>query len=124
MTHPVQWPIAVIWCWVAFVVSGCATAPPAIGPPRKMNETLLATIQENMSAFDPTPYYPPSSLIVSPDSRHIAYAADTGHGWTVMVDDSAGAAFAHIFRDSFFFSPDSKRIAYRVDLGDSSAVVV
>src|SRR4051812_44733746 len=91
---------------------GCSSAPPpAMGPARKMSEKLIASIHEPFSIMDTTPYYPPTSLIVSPDSRRFAYAADVDGGWKVVVDGVAGPLCKHVFRDSFAFSPDSQRIA-------------
>jgi hypothetical protein len=89
-----------------------------------MSEKLIATIPEPFGFFDSTPYYPPKSLIVSPDSRRVAYAAEADGGGTMVVDGVAEPLRQNIFRDSCMFSPDSQRMAYHAEFGNRSAMVI
>jgi hypothetical protein len=52
------------------------------------------------------------SLIFSPDSKHLAYAAGNGKKWSVVVDGQPGAEYRVVMKDSLTFSPDSRHLAY------------
>src|SRR3954470_9723624 len=118
--------VIAICAFILPLLAGCYSAPPPLqaGAPHETSEQLIAIIKEPMPLLDPTPYYAASSLIVSPDGRHFAYAADLEGGWSVVRDGVEGAKFTHIFRDSFAFSPDSKRLGYVVDLTNRSTVII
>jgi flagellar hook assembly protein FlgD len=83
-----------------------------------VSERLIAQIDSSSStakSFKPI-------LTVSPDRRRVAYWAQTGNKWSVVVDgkeekpyDSAGSPI---------FSPDSQRVAYRAQMGNKHFVVV
>ena len=50
------------------------------------------------------------ALVFSPDSRRLAYPAQRGARWHVVVDGEEGEAFGGI--GEIVFSPDSKHVAY------------
>jgi hypothetical protein len=72
-------------------------------------------------------YHDIGAPIFSPDSQHIAYAADEGGpGWKdrVVVDGVEGKEYDGAPSESITFSPDSKRVAYIARLGDKHVAVV
>ena len=64
------------------------------------------------------------SFKVSPDSKRLAYAAQVGKRWVVLVDGQAGTPYDGIMTGSPIFSPDSQRVAYGVQVGRKWVVVV
>ncbi len=64
------------------------------------------------------------SLVVSPDSKRVAYVAQRGVKLLVVVDGEEGKEYDDIGEDTLIFSPDSKRVAYRAQRGEKQLVVV
>lgn len=56
-----------------------------------------------------------SSLVISPDSRRIAYAARRGSRWSVVLDDTPGRTWSGI--GEIVFTPDSHSIVYSAQRG-------
>jgi len=52
------------------------------------------------------------SVIVSPDSRRVAYVAREGKKWFVVVDGQEQKQYDRIEAPSLVFSPDGQRVAY------------
>jgi hypothetical protein len=62
------------------------------------------------------------TVVFSPDSKRVAYAARRGSMWVVVVDGVEGKAYYGIATP--VFSPDSRRVAYEARRGDKQLVVV
>ena len=56
--------------------------------------------------------YAAASLVVSPDGKRVAYGAQKGEKWRVVVDGQEGSEYDRIVEGGLIFSPDSKRVAY------------
>jgi roadblock/LC7 domain-containing protein len=63
-----------------------------------------------------------SPPVFSTDGKHVAYAAQRGDKWLVVVDGQAGLEFEGISLP--VFSPDGKRVAYTAKRGEKWLVVV
>ena len=63
-----------------------------------------------------------TSLMVSPDSRRLAYLAQHGDKWLVVVDGQEGKEYDGI--GALLFSPDGQRVAYGAQHGAKWLVVV
>lgn len=63
-------------------------------------------------------------LAISPDGKHIAYAAKKDNQWTLIVDGKPNGAYDLIEMASPVFSPDSNRIAFVAKVGGRYSVVV
>ena len=50
------------------------------------------------------------TLIFSPDSKRVAYAAIKGNKWCVIVDGKEDKQYDGVGEGAFIFSPDSKRM--------------
>ena len=57
----------------------------------------------------------------SPDSQHVAYAAQQGDKCFVVVDGKPGPAYDGIGESSLVFSPDSQHVAYAAHQGTNSS---
>jgi Tol biopolymer transport system component len=64
------------------------------------------------------------TLIFSPDSKLVAYAAGIGNKQFVIVDGKEGARYDGIMSGSLIFSPDSKHVAYAAEAGNKRFVIV
>jgi len=64
------------------------------------------------------------SLVVSPDSKHLAYVAVRGEKQFVVVDGEEGKEYDGIGAGTLIFSPDSKHLAYGAERGEKWLVVV
>ena len=64
------------------------------------------------------------SLVVSPDSRHVAYAVKREEKWLVVVDGVEGKKYDGILEGMPVFSPNSKRVAYVAQRGGKWLVVI
>jgi hypothetical protein len=62
------------------------------------------------------------SLVFSPDSKHLAYAAKRGANWFVVADGSERGRYERVA--DVVFSPDSARLAYAATVGASEFAVV
>ncbi|MCX6593146.1 MAG: CHAT domain-containing protein [Acidobacteria bacterium] len=66
-----------------------------------------------------------SSPVVSPDSRRVAYSAQRGNGWYVVVDGGVvGGPYEGLAPGGILFSPDSRRFAYVIKHGPAWLAVV
>jgi len=68
-----------------------------------------------------------NTLIFSPDSQRVAYAARVGSGRYrkfVVVDGKEGKKYDNISEGSLSFTPDSKKAAYAARKGSNGFVVV
>ena len=54
--------------------------------------------------------YVPGTLVVSPDSKRVAYLARRGRKWFVVLDGVEGKEYDEIGEGSLICSPDSKRV--------------
>ena len=64
------------------------------------------------------------SFVGSPDSRRVAYVANTRGHEIVMVDGVEGKEYNQFVKGTLCFSPDSKRVAYAMGrVGDWRVVV-
>jgi WD40-like Beta Propeller Repeat len=63
------------------------------------------------------------SIVVSPDSRHVAYVVKTQAGMAVVLDGQRVSEHREILFDPVF-SPDSQRLAYVAVLDQGMAVIV
>jgi hypothetical protein len=61
---------------------------------------------------------------ISPDNKHVAYAAEADKRIFVVVDDKDGNQYDGIGQDDPIFSPDSKRVAYAAGKADKCFIVV
>lgn len=68
------------------------------------------------------PYY--ISPVFSPDSKRIAYIAQSGDKEFVVTDGMEGKRYDHIQGYSLVFSPDSKSIAYFAKLNNSRLLII
>ena len=62
--------------------------------------------------------------VFSPDSKRVAYAANRGGKWLVVVDGMAGKEYDGILAGTPVFSPDGKRVAYAAERGSNWLVVL
>ena len=60
------------------------------------------------------------TLTVSPDSRRVAYLAQKGARWVVVVDGQEGLDYDGIEEGTLLFSPDSRRVACLAHMGAKS----
>ena len=65
-----------------------------------------------------------ASVLVSPDSKRVAYGARRGVKWFIIVDGKAGEECDGIVEPGIAFSPNGKRVAYGAKRGGKSIVVV
>jgi len=70
-----------------------------------------------------------SSLIFSPDSKHLAYVAihqdyKKGHNWCVVLDEVESNLYHDIDESSLTYSPDSDHLAYVAKLSTKWYVVI
>ena len=63
-------------------------------------------------------------LIFSPDSKRLAYGAQVGDKWLVVVDGEEGKQYDEIGMCGLVFSPDSRAVAYAARAGKEWFVVV
>ena len=56
------------------------------------------------------------NIIFSPDSRRVAYVAQRGNNWFMVVDGKPGPAYNALWDADF--SPDSRHVAYEGRQGD------
>lgn len=61
-------------------------------------------------------------IVWSPDGRRVAFAANTGSGYSVFLDGEMGPVFDSVFE--FTFSPDGRRWAYMAKKGEQWFVVI
>jgi hypothetical protein len=54
----------------------------------------------------------------------VAYVAEKGGKWLVVVDGQEGAEYDGILEGGLLFSPDGQRVAYRAQKGEKWLVVV
>jgi hypothetical protein len=64
------------------------------------------------------------SLVVSPDGQHLAYVAQRGLSWLVVLDGIEGKEYDGIMKGSPIFSSDGKHLAYAAQVGTKLLVVV
>jgi hypothetical protein len=79
---------------------------------------------ENIVAQIDTSSWIQSSLLVSPDSKRVIYAAIVSNKQFVVVDGKEGKQYDGIGKGYLMFSPDSKRVAYGAIAGNKPFVVV
>ncbi|HTY08662.1 MAG TPA: hypothetical protein VMF29_05815 [Candidatus Edwardsbacteria bacterium] len=79
------------------LIAGC-------GPRRQVKATFLCRIDTGTLI--------PGSLTISPDRRHLMYAAADSGRQRVMVDGAAERRYDGILENSLSFSPDGKHHAY------------
>jgi hypothetical protein len=88
-------------------------------PLLEISEKLVAQILDSAIS---------NTFRVSPDSNRVAYVAQRGNQWSVVVGGNEGKQFDGIIDERFFhnlfFSPDSKRVAYRAKTGNQWCFVV
>lgn len=70
-----------------------------------------------------------SSLIFSPDSKHLAYVAiyqgyEKGNSWCIVLDEVEGKWYHDIDELSLIFSPDSEHLAYVARLFTKYYIVI
>src|SRR5678815_3020554 len=61
------------------------------------------------------------TLIISPDQKHVAYAALRGGKWLAVHDGTEGKVYGKVI--GLTFSPDSKHLAYVARRGDNLFIV-
>ena len=62
------------------------------------------------------------NVVISPDGKHLAYAARVGKKWTVVMDEKEGEQFLEV--DGLTFSPDSKHLVYSAKVDKNNWIVV
>jgi Tol biopolymer transport system component len=62
--------------------------------------------------------------IYSPDSQHLAFVADSGKGWNLILDDKSEGTYEAVKLGSLTFSPNSRRIAFAAQIGSKWTAVL
>src|SRR5437868_3203007 len=65
-----------------------------------------------------------SSLVGSPDARHVAYVEKVAAGQRVVVDRQPGKIYSKIVEGFLTFSPNSQRTAYLAETGQAKVGVI
>ena len=105
----------VVLCIAVFLVFiSIAAFAQKVSPNREISERLI--LQIDFSSWIK------ESFRVSPDSKHVAYAAEAGNKRFVIVDGKEGTRYDAI--GSLIFSPNSKRVAYGAGIGNKRFVIV
>ena len=81
----------------------------------------LQTVKVDGKAGRPYDGVGVGALVFSPDSRRLAYPAQRGHGWHVVINGEEGEPFGGI--GEIVFSPDSRHVAYLARRGGRWHVV-
>jgi hypothetical protein len=92
-----------------------AENPSTSSPKLNVTETLLGKMVEG---------FIPTSLVVSPDSKRVAYTVSREGKEFVVIDGVEGKEYDKIKQQTLVFSPDSKRIACVAQSGKKWFVVV
>jgi hypothetical protein len=114
------------WLWMGVLAAGLTAGrggpgdeetPPASRPTTLPARTLTATETVLPGQIGTT-------VVMSPDGRHVACSYQRGDKWLLMVDGQAGREeYDGVARGSVVFSPDSTRVACFVRVGDEWALM-
>ena len=105
---------AITFALLAVMVLGCPAPTPT--PNRAVSESVIAQILFSS--------WIPETLKVSPCSKRVAYGAQVGDKWFVVVDGEEQKQYDGIGASGPIFSPCSRRVAYGAQVGDKWFVVV